>query len=313
MTTGNGRGARGKPRSAPRSALARFAGGTGPSGPLVCAAALAAAQISAAMMTIRLTRNLLRPSAGSAVQAPGKRKEFALPVCRFNLRRSRPVRPARSKARRLREEIVMLGLMQDWPLLCHRIIDHAAINHGERPVISRSIEGPIHTTNYSRSSRPRAAGRAAARTRRDAQRRPRGDAGLEHLAPPRGLVRHHGHRRRLSHRQSAPVPRPDRLDRQSRRGSRDDGRPHLPADPGETRRQAQADRTLRGADRRRASAGDGAEQRRGLRGVDRGGRRRFSLESLRREHRRRHVLHLRHHRQSQGRASIRTAPTCCTR
>ena len=42
----------------------------------------------------------------------------------------------------------MLGLMQDWPLLCHRIIDHAAIQHGDRPVISRSIEGPIHTTNY---------------------------------------------------------------------------------------------------------------------------------------------------------------------
>ena len=42
----------------------------------------------------------------------------------------------------------MLGLMQDWPLLCHRIIDHAALNHGGRPVISRSIEGPIHTTNY---------------------------------------------------------------------------------------------------------------------------------------------------------------------
>ncbi len=43
----------------------------------------------------------------------------------------------------------MLGLMQDWPLLCHRVIDHAAINHGERPVISRSIEGPMHTTNYA--------------------------------------------------------------------------------------------------------------------------------------------------------------------
>jgi fatty-acyl-CoA synthase len=42
----------------------------------------------------------------------------------------------------------MLGLMQDWPLLCHRIIDHAALNHPERPVTSRSIEGPIHRTNY---------------------------------------------------------------------------------------------------------------------------------------------------------------------
>ncbi|HVU41405.1 MAG TPA: fatty-acid--CoA ligase [Xanthobacteraceae bacterium] len=43
----------------------------------------------------------------------------------------------------------MLGLMQDWPLLCHRILDHAALNHAARPVISRSIEGPIHTTNYA--------------------------------------------------------------------------------------------------------------------------------------------------------------------
>jgi fatty-acyl-CoA synthase len=43
----------------------------------------------------------------------------------------------------------MLGLMQDWPLLCHRIIDHAAAQHGARQVVSRSIEGPIHTTNYA--------------------------------------------------------------------------------------------------------------------------------------------------------------------
>ncbi|MEZ5841201.1 MAG: fatty-acid--CoA ligase [Hyphomicrobiales bacterium] len=42
----------------------------------------------------------------------------------------------------------MLGLMQDWPLLCHRVIDHAANYHAEREVISRSVEGPIHRTNY---------------------------------------------------------------------------------------------------------------------------------------------------------------------
>jgi fatty-acyl-CoA synthase len=42
----------------------------------------------------------------------------------------------------------MLGLMQDWPLLCHRVIDHAAIQHGNREVVTRSIEGPIHRTNY---------------------------------------------------------------------------------------------------------------------------------------------------------------------
>ena len=32
----------------------------------------------------------------------------------------------------------MLGLMQDWPLLLHRIIDHAAIFHGDRKVITWS-------------------------------------------------------------------------------------------------------------------------------------------------------------------------------
>jgi fatty-acyl-CoA synthase len=39
--------------------------------------------------------------------------------------------------------------MQDWPLLCHRVIDHAARNHAARQVVSRSVEGPIHTTNYA--------------------------------------------------------------------------------------------------------------------------------------------------------------------
>jgi fatty-acyl-CoA synthase len=42
----------------------------------------------------------------------------------------------------------MLGLMQDWPLLVHKIIDHAANWHGDREVVSRSVEGPIHRTNY---------------------------------------------------------------------------------------------------------------------------------------------------------------------
>jgi fatty-acyl-CoA synthase len=42
----------------------------------------------------------------------------------------------------------MLGLMQDWPLRIHRIIDHAARYHPARPIISRSVEGPIHRTTY---------------------------------------------------------------------------------------------------------------------------------------------------------------------
>src|SRR5712675_339396 len=43
----------------------------------------------------------------------------------------------------------MLGLMQDWPLLCHRIIEHAASIHGTQEVVTRSVEGPIHRTNYA--------------------------------------------------------------------------------------------------------------------------------------------------------------------
>ena len=59
----------------------------------------------------------------------------------------------------------MLGLMQDWPLLLHRIIDHAATNHPERQVVTRSIEGPIETTNYA-AIRARAL-RVAKRLQRD--------------------------------------------------------------------------------------------------------------------------------------------------
>jgi len=42
----------------------------------------------------------------------------------------------------------MLGLMQDWPLLVHKIIDHAALYHGGREVVTRSVEGPITRTTY---------------------------------------------------------------------------------------------------------------------------------------------------------------------
>ncbi|MGD0562341.1 MAG: long-chain-fatty-acid--CoA ligase [Roseiarcus sp.] len=42
----------------------------------------------------------------------------------------------------------MLGLMQEWPLLIHKIIDFAAIQHPRREVVTRLVEGPIHRTNY---------------------------------------------------------------------------------------------------------------------------------------------------------------------
>lgn len=42
----------------------------------------------------------------------------------------------------------MLGLMQEWPLLCHKIIDYAAQQHGDKTIVTRSIEGPIVRSNY---------------------------------------------------------------------------------------------------------------------------------------------------------------------
>ena len=43
----------------------------------------------------------------------------------------------------------MRDLMQDWPLSVGRILDHAAKYHGARPVISRTTEGPIVTSNWA--------------------------------------------------------------------------------------------------------------------------------------------------------------------
>ena len=43
----------------------------------------------------------------------------------------------------------MLGLMQNWPLTVDRILDHASRWHGDREVVSRSVEGPIVRTTYA--------------------------------------------------------------------------------------------------------------------------------------------------------------------
>ena len=42
----------------------------------------------------------------------------------------------------------MFGLMQDWPLLIHKIIDFAAEQHGHQHVVTRSVEGPITRCTY---------------------------------------------------------------------------------------------------------------------------------------------------------------------
>jgi fatty-acyl-CoA synthase len=59
----------------------------------------------------------------------------------------------------------MLGRMQDWPLLMHKVIDFAAIQFPEQQVASRTVEGPMHYTNY-RAVRQRAL-KVAKRLERD--------------------------------------------------------------------------------------------------------------------------------------------------
>ena len=42
----------------------------------------------------------------------------------------------------------MFGLMQDRPLLIQQLIDHAARNHGDTEIVSRTLEGGIHRYTY---------------------------------------------------------------------------------------------------------------------------------------------------------------------
>jgi len=41
------------------------------------------------------------------------------------------------------------GTMQDWPLLVHKIIDHAAIYHARREVVSLACEGHVHRSTWA--------------------------------------------------------------------------------------------------------------------------------------------------------------------
>src|ERR1700730_10395667 len=59
----------------------------------------------------------------------------------------------------------MLGRMQDWPLLMHKVIDFAALQFPEQQVASRTVEGPMHYTDY-RAVRQRAL-KVAKRLERD--------------------------------------------------------------------------------------------------------------------------------------------------
>ena len=46
----------------------------------------------------------------------------------------------------------MLGLMQDWPLLTSSLLDYAAAYHGDREIVTRTLEGPIERSTYAKLS-----------------------------------------------------------------------------------------------------------------------------------------------------------------
>ncbi len=43
----------------------------------------------------------------------------------------------------------MQGLMQDWKLTVDKVIDHAFQNHGQREIVTRTVEGPIVRSTYA--------------------------------------------------------------------------------------------------------------------------------------------------------------------
>ena len=167
----------------------------------------------------------------------------------------------------------MLGRMQDWPLLMHKVIDFAAVQFPEQEVASRTVEGPMHYTNY-RDIRQRAL-KVAKRLERDGIKL--GDRvatlawnGYRHLETWYGIVGaggvYHTVNPRLFPEQIAWIMN----DAEDRIVFLD--LTFVPLDGG-ARRPLADDRALRRSDRQRPHAGDQTQERRRLRGLDRRGRR----------------------------------------
>ena len=179
----------------------------------------------------------------------------------------------------------------------HRPCGGLSRRRGDRLAHGRRPDPPLYLPR-GRAARAAAGPRAAAA--RDRARRPGRHARLEHLSPCRALLRDLRHRRGVPHDQPAAVRRADRLHRQPcrrpaavrRRDLSAIGRAPRPASPARLPDRAD-DRRRDGASNRIAGAG---VLRRAAGGRERG----FHLARVRRAHRRRPLLHLRHHRQSEG-------------
>jgi acyl-CoA synthetase (AMP-forming)/AMP-acid ligase II len=53
-----------------------------------------------------------------------------------------------SRGARILSERTFAGGMQDWPLRVTAILDHAARFHGSREIVTRTVEGPLHRSDY---------------------------------------------------------------------------------------------------------------------------------------------------------------------
>ena len=208
----------------------------------------------------------------------------------------------------------MLGLMQDWPLLIHRIIDHAAIQHGASAGRHRARSRGRCTAPPTRSCAGARCGSRSASSRDGVQLGDRvatlawntwrhleawygitGIGAIYHTVNPRlfedqivYIVNHAEDR--LLFLDLTFVPLIEKL-----------------------QQRAADDRALHRPHRRRAHAGDDAQERRRLRGLDRRGGRRFRLGVASTRTPPPACATPPARPASRRACSIRTARTCCTR
>ena len=113
----------------------------------------------------------------------------------------------------------MNGLMMDFPLTLPTIFRRAETSFGAKEIVARLPDKSIPPLHLRRHGAP-AGARGRARGARHRARRPRRHALLEPRPAPRGLLRHPAARRRAAHAQPPPPPRRARLHRRPRRGPR---------------------------------------------------------------------------------------------
>ena len=199
----------------------------------------------------------------------------------------------------------MRGLMMNMPLQISSLIRHADRYHGDTEIVSRLVEGGIHRYNY-RDAHRRARQLANALGRLGVRMTDRIGTlawnGFRHFEIYYAVL---GHRRRVPHHQSAPVPGADRLHHQPR------GRPvrvlvdltFVPL----VEKLAEHCKHVQGwvlMTDKRAHAADQARQRAVLRGSGQRPLRRLTTGPVRREHGLLALLHLGHDGQPQGRALL---------